>query len=62
MEGCGPQVTDVFIRDNNSDTGTIPSSVPWWESPDIWVRHADDGGTQHENPQAGQRNFVYARV
>jgi Mg-chelatase subunit ChlD len=62
VEGCGSQTTDVFIRDNGSDTGIIPSAQPWWVSPDIWVRHANDGGTQHQNPRAGQRNTIYARV
>ncbi len=62
VSGCEEPLTDVFIRDNDSDDGRIPSSRPWWLSPDIWVRHAQDGGEQHENPQAGQRNFIYARV
>lgn len=26
------------------------------------MRHIADGGTQHQNPQAGQRNTIYARV
>jgi len=62
VDGCSPDLTDVFIRDNDSDSGQIPSSNPWWVSPDIWIRHADDGGTQHMNPQAGQRNYIYARI
>ncbi len=62
VDGCSVDLTDMYIRDNNSDTGQIPSGNPWWLSPDIWVRHTDDGGTQHVNPQAGQRNYIYARI
>ncbi|MBX7236221.1 MAG: VWA domain-containing protein [Caldilineales bacterium] len=62
VAGCDEALTDIFIRDNDTDDGRIPSSRPWWLSPDIWVRHSQDGGEQHENPQAGQRNFIYARI
>jgi len=60
--GCGATSGDIFIRDNVLDTGIIPSAQPWWSSPDVWVRQADDGGTEHQNPQAGRRNYIYARV
>ncbi len=62
IDGCSGRPYDAFIRDNGSDTGDIPTFAPWWESPDIWVRRLDDSGTQHQNPQAGQVNFIYARV
>jgi uncharacterized protein YfaP (DUF2135 family) len=62
VTGCGGDLTDVFIRDNPQDMGPTPSNPPWWASPDIWTRHTDDGGEQHQNPQAGQRNYLYARV
>ncbi len=62
VDGCSPDLTDMYIRDNDNDIGQIPSGNPWWLSPDIWIRHADDGGTQHMNPQAGQRNYIYARI
>ena len=62
VTGCDGGSSDVFIRDNQSDTGVIASNPPWWDSPDIWVRHSADGGLQHQNPQAGQRNYVYIRV
>jgi Mg-chelatase subunit ChlD len=62
VTGCSGDLTDVFVRDNPQDMGPTPSNPPWWASPDIWIRHADDGGEQHQNPQAGQRNFLYARV
>lgn len=62
IDGCAGAPYDAFIRDNGSDSGQIPTNAPWWESPDIWVRYHDDGGAQHQNPQAGQVNFIYARV
>lgn len=62
IEGCTGDLTDLYTRDNPQDTGVVPSAPPWWNSPDIWVRRADDGGAQHQDPQAGQRNYLYARV
>ena len=62
VTSCNGGNSDVFIRDNQSDTGVIASNPPWWDSPDIWVRYSADGGLQHQNPQAGQRNYVYVRV
>lgn len=52
---------DLWIRD---DPGQ--SAERWagrfWDSPDIWVRRADDDGTTHQSPVAGQDNWFYARV
>ena len=62
VNGCVGELSDVYVRDNVQDTGVVPSQSPWWDSPDIWVRYLDDGGEQHQNPQAGQRNFIYAGV
>ena len=49
---------DLWTRDHESDVGNIPTSS-FWESPDIWVRLADDGGTEHQDPIAGQQNWAY---
>jgi uncharacterized repeat protein (TIGR01451 family) len=57
-----PKSHDVLIRDNVWDIGDVPSLDPVWQSPDIWVRHQADGQIWHENPLAGQVNYVYARV
>ncbi len=62
IEGCNQDAPDAYVRDNDGDTGRTPSYAPWWVSPDIWVRHNNDGGTQHQNPQAGQRNYIYVRI
>ena len=53
---------DIYIKDNTSDDGSVPSSTPYWLSPDIWVRHSKDGGLTHQNPVPGGTNFVYVRV
>lgn len=69
-----PQVTvlppadkhpQIMCRDNPTDTGALPSNPngeAWWDSPDIWVRNQQDGVLAHQNPIAGQTNYVYVRV
>jgi hypothetical protein len=34
----------------------------FWDSPDVWVRHRDDGGSAHQVPRYGQDNWFHARV
>ncbi len=56
---------EVMCRDHPGDNGSVPSNVngePWWDSPDIWVRTSQDGVPAHQNPVAGQTNYVYVRV
>ncbi len=54
---------DIFIRDDPADPGTTSFHSPtFWDSPDVWIRNADDGGTVHQAPIAGQDNWFYARV
>ncbi|MGD8473216.1 MAG: right-handed parallel beta-helix repeat-containing protein, partial [Anaerolineae bacterium] len=57
-----PGPPDVWTKDNNEDTGDVPSTQPWWISPDIWVRHQPDGGLVHQNAIAFQENTVYVRI
>lgn len=55
----------VYSRDYAEDSGNEPSgymSHIWYEGPDLWVRHALDGDTAHQDPEFGQTNYVYARV
>lgn len=56
--------TDAWSRDLTSDTGVEPNPVasPMWTSPDIWVRNQDDGGTAHQNPEAGQTNYIHVNI
>ena len=53
---------DVYIRDNEDDTGVVPSEGARWNSPDIWVRNAPDGVEAHQNPIPGQPNYLYLRL
>jgi len=60
-----PSLHDLYCKDHPKDDGSIPSNPngePFWESPDVWNRRQADGGTQHENPQVCQQNYVYVRV
>lgn len=61
-ELCLAAAGDVYQRDSGADTGTVPSGGAFWDSPDIWVRNADDGGTTHQETVRGRDNFVYLRV
>lgn len=52
----------LYVKDNPADTGTGPSSAPFWVSPDLWVRNADDGGLVNQNTVRGSSNWIYVRV
>lgn len=65
----GAPRADAWIMDKDAplspvDTGAEPNPDrgEMWTSNQIWVRHAADGQTQHQNPEAGQTNHVYARL
>ncbi len=53
---------DVWLRDDPGHTGPDAWPGAFWNSPDIWVRNKDDGGTAHQPPEYGQSNWFYARV
>ena len=54
---------DAWTQDNPNDNGDVPSGYDdWYMSPDIWVRHAPDGGLVHQEPIANQANTVYVRL
>lgn len=54
---------DLYVRDDPADPGTESYHAPaFWDSPDVWIRNADDGGTSHQDPKAGHENWFYARV
>jgi len=55
----------VYSRDYAEDDGTEPSDHfghIWYQGPDLWVRHAQDGQPDHQDPEFGQTNYVYARL
>ncbi|WP_164234315.1 S8 family serine peptidase [Microbacterium hydrocarbonoxydans] len=65
---------DVVMRDNLSDSGNVPSTGAFWNTPDVWCRTtnpASDPGAlpagygnagPHQDPIRGQANWIYARV
>jgi len=53
---------DLWLRDDPGHTGADPWASRFWDSPDLWVRHADDGLPGHQNPVSGRDNWFYARV
>ncbi|MEO6548968.1 MAG: hypothetical protein ABIN94_13255 [Ferruginibacter sp.] len=53
---------DIWLRDQAGDPGDDYWGGSFWNSPDLWIRNNDDGGTAHQNPEYGQDNWFYARV
>jgi hypothetical protein len=65
--GFPDPLPDLDLRFYQHPQGTqlVPDSrEAWrrWDSPDIWVRNQDDGEAEHQQPEAGQDNWIYARV
>jgi hypothetical protein len=52
----------LWLRDAPGHTGADAWGGAFWNSPDLWIRNADDGGTAHEPPEFGQDNWFHARV
>lgn len=53
---------DLWLRDDPADPGADSWGGTFWNSPDLWIRNADDGGTTHQSPEYGQDNWFHARV
>lgn len=53
---------DLWMRDDPGHTGAEAWAGRFWDSPDLWIRNSDDGGTAHQNAIAGRDNWFYARV
>ncbi|NOT07091.1 MAG: hypothetical protein HOP28_02685 [Gemmatimonadales bacterium] len=53
---------DLWIKDDPGHAGSDHWAGTFWNSPDLWIRNADDGGTTHQPPEQGQDNWFYARV
>jgi hypothetical protein len=53
---------DLWLRDDVADPGADAWGGAFWDSPDLWIRNADDGGTTHQSPEYGQDNWFHARV
>lgn len=55
-------VPNLWLRDDPSHGGSEAWVGRFWDSPDLWIRNVDDGGTTHQPPEYGQDNWFYARV
>jgi len=55
-------VPDLGIRDDPADPGSNVWAGTFWNSPDLWIRNADDAGTAHQPVESGQDNWFHARV
>jgi hypothetical protein len=53
---------DLWLRDDPGHTGSERWDGRFWDSPDLWIRHRNDGGTSHQEPIAGRDNWFHARV
>ncbi|HEY0407905.1 MAG TPA: M36 family metallopeptidase [Pyrinomonadaceae bacterium] len=54
---------DLWIKDGASDEGDNQPGGPLFaQSPDLWIRNANDNGATHQNPELGRDNWFYARV
>ncbi|MEC4048431.1 S8 family serine peptidase [Flavobacterium sp. SUN046] len=57
---------DLYIKDNITDLGLEPNTTTnnLWNSPNIWVRNNQDGGTVHQTPKFNQStpNYVYIKI
>lgn len=60
--GDRASVADVYIRDNLDDKGETPSTGNKFNSPDIWLRHNEDGQEGHQIARAGDTNWLYVRA
>lgn len=58
-EGNPPDV-DVYIDDGRH--GEYQYQPNHWSCQDVWVRNAPDGGTTHQHPKVGVKNYMYVRV
>jgi hypothetical protein len=55
-------VPNLWLKDDPADPGADAWAGAFWDSPDLWIRTADDGGTTHQSPEFGQDNWFHARV
>jgi hypothetical protein len=58
-EGAPPPV-DVYVEDGRHGEYEFQSNH--WNCPAIWNRRRSDGGTSHEQPIAGARNYAYVKI
>ena len=52
----------IYLRDHAAEVGPRSAATLTWNSPDIWLRQAADGGVGPQPPLAGQPNAIYVRA
>jgi hypothetical protein len=55
-----PPEVDVYVNDGRN--GAYQYLADWKNSPAIWNRTSQDGGTSNQDPIPGQPNFIYVDV
>jgi len=58
-EGLPPDI-DVYIDDGRH--GEYQYQPVHWENQSIWNRLHPDGGTTHQNPVVGKKNYAYVKI
>jgi hypothetical protein len=55
---------ELILRDGDVDDGLMPNAKPEhaFISPDIWLRHNQDGLTAHQMVKWGTKNWLYVRL
>jgi len=53
---------DLWMKDDPAHAGADLWGGTFWDSPDLWIRNADDNVATHQSPEFGQDNWFYARV
>lgn len=54
--------TDIYVKDNAADAGAGSSAGPFWETPDLVTRNADDDVFADQPVIRQQDNWIYVRV
>jgi hypothetical protein len=54
--------TEIYVKDNAADTGAGSSTGPFWETPDLVTRNADDNVFADQPTIRNQDNWIYVRV
>jgi len=59
QEGAPPAV-NAYIDDGRA--GQYQFQQNFWETADIWNRHAADAGLEHQTPRRCEKNYAYVRI
>ena len=56
------QAPNLWLRDDPAHSVSNAWGGRFWNSPNLWIRNADDDGAVHQPVEYGQDNWFYARV